>query len=158
VFARQRLVEDLSIAHQRACEQLDATQRKAEGQKARIRVLEGENSRMRTQLKLIVDKADTDDALIEELKSELLRVRETAKSRTDSLVKQRVARVSAKALVYDSIALTLSGRQPERAARLRPISTCQRMRIQTWKKNWLDYVTWSHNKRSRCALVHCSTK
>src|SRR3546814_318384 len=81
---RQRMIEQLSSEHQQLHNELEQSVRRYDAAKARVKVLETEQTRAKGQLKVLIQKADTDDSLIQALKDELATLREqfNAKSAT----------------------------------------------------------------------------
>lgn len=73
---RQRAVEQLTADHARISSELDQTREKCERYKVRTRSLETEISRQKENLKMMVDKGDSDDQLVEALKDENAKLRE----------------------------------------------------------------------------------
>jgi chromosome segregation ATPase len=72
---RRRATEQLTTRYQ----ELEATHAQTRGKldaaKARSAVLENENAKFKKQLKVLIDKADTDDRLVDELRKELQTLR-----------------------------------------------------------------------------------
>ena len=67
---RKMAVEELSEAHQNLTEQHSKLVEKYNGTKARVRTLESDAAK-KQQIRLILDKTETDDKLIEALKAEV---------------------------------------------------------------------------------------
>lgn len=78
----ERLVEE----NTKLSQQLAHAKNKGDAAKARVRVLENEQEKLRSQMKILVDKVDTDDQLIDALKMELAQLQQSASSRKEEKV------------------------------------------------------------------------
>lgn len=73
---RKLAVDELSEAHQKLSDQFASLDSKHQGAKARIRTMEAEAQQHRTQIKIVIDKTENDDKLIQVLKSEIQRLKD----------------------------------------------------------------------------------
>ena len=72
---RRMAIEELSDAHQSLTEKHEKLVEKYNGSKARVRTLESDAAKHKQQLKIILDKSENDDKLIEALKTEVQRLK-----------------------------------------------------------------------------------
>lgn len=72
---RTRAVEQLTVDYQRAQEEAAANRKRLNSTRARGKALENDNTKVKEQLKVLLDKADTDNALIDALRGELRQAR-----------------------------------------------------------------------------------
>lgn len=73
--ARKIAVEELSEAHAKLEERHKALADKHSGVRARVRTLEAEASQHKQQMRIVIDKSETDDQLVNALKSEITRLK-----------------------------------------------------------------------------------
>lgn len=73
--ARKIAVEELSEAHAKLEERHKALMDKHGGVKARVRTLEAEASQHKQQMRIVIDKSETDDQLVNALKNEITRLK-----------------------------------------------------------------------------------
>lgn len=73
--ARKIAVEELSEAHAKLEEKHRALMEKHGGVKARVRTLETEAAQHKQQMRIVIDKSETDDQLVNALKSEITRLK-----------------------------------------------------------------------------------
>ena len=98
---RKMAVEELSEAHQNLTEQHSKLVEKHNGTKARVRTLESDAAKHKQQIRLILDKTETDDKLIEALKAEVHRLKtidvRSSKGARGPDVEERVQRAAKEA-------------------------------------------------------------
>ena len=98
---RKMAVEELSEAHQNLTEQHSKLVEKYNGTKARVRTLESDAAKHKQQIRLILDKTETDDKLIEALKAEVHRLKtidvRSSKGASGPDVEERVQRAAKEA-------------------------------------------------------------
>lgn len=73
--ARKIAVEELSEAHAKLEEKHRALVEKHGGVKARVRTLETEAAQHKQQMRIVIDKSETDDQLVNALKNEITRLK-----------------------------------------------------------------------------------
>jgi hypothetical protein len=73
--ARRVAVEQLAEAHAQLEEKHRALSDKHNGTKARVRTLEAEAGQHKQQMRIVIDKSETDDQLVHALKSEIARLK-----------------------------------------------------------------------------------
>lgn len=75
---RKLAVDELSEAHQKLSDQFTGLESKHHGAKARIRTMEAEAQQHRQQIKIVIDKTENDDKLIQVLKDEIQRLKDAS--------------------------------------------------------------------------------
>ena len=73
--ARKLAVEELSEAHAKLEEKHKSLIEKHSGVKARVRTLEAEAAQHKQQMRIVIDKSETDDQLVHALKTEITRLK-----------------------------------------------------------------------------------
>jgi len=73
---RQSAIEALTEDHARSVEECHQLKQKTEAQKARIKILENESAKQKSQLKVLLEKAGSDDELVDALRCEVARLRQ----------------------------------------------------------------------------------
>ena len=68
---RQRAIEQLSADYSEVKEELELSKRKMEAARARTRVIENENVRSKESIKVMLEKGDNDNDLIDALRDEV---------------------------------------------------------------------------------------
>lgn len=98
---RNEAVEQLSEDLQRLEEEHNKMIEKHNGARARIKTLEADQGRHKTQMKLVIDKTDNDDKLITALKAEISRLKQDqvrrSHDRDSDAVEMRIQRASKEA-------------------------------------------------------------
>ena len=101
---------------------------KAQGQKARIRKLEEESQTHRQQLKIVLEKSETDDALIDGLRREIQRLKDNA--HTSARKETGVIEAKVNAAVRQSNTMASSAAEAE-VARLKRLVVQQSNQLST---------------------------
>lgn len=102
---RQAAIESVITDRERLLSENEAIAKKAAALKSRIRNLESEQGKHKEQMKVLLDKTDSDDQLVELLKAEIARLKEqlrqvsealkAKKAENDSFVTSRIQHVAA---------------------------------------------------------------
>eukprot|EP00753_Platysulcus_tardus_P008284 PLAT15872.2.p3 GENE.PLAT15872.2~~PLAT15872.2.p3 ORF type:complete len:374 (-),score=171.17 PLAT15872.2:151-1272(-) len=79
-------------------EEIAAAQQKLGAAKARVKVLEKDNRKMRGQMKVVLEKAATDDRLVDRLRSEMIADKRRAKAAAAAMERMRAEAPSGEAL------------------------------------------------------------
>jgi hypothetical protein len=90
--ARRNATEQLSNNYHALEQKQEKTKQKLDAAKARTAGLENDNSKMRKQIKVLLDKASTDDELVDELRKELQNMRGELNNVKQKLEKERTGR------------------------------------------------------------------
>jgi hypothetical protein len=126
---RKVAVDELSDAHTKLSEEYTALLAKHQGAKSRIRTLEADSVQHKQQLKTVISKTETDDALIQALKEEVTRLRNELQRRTlerrDDAVEVKIERASKAA------AAVATQHQDAELARLRRLTKQQADQLAT---------------------------
>lgn len=86
---RQQAIESLIADRERLMEENESMQKKATALKSRIKILENDSKTQKESMKVLIDKTDSDDQLVELLKAEIARLKENVKSLSMQLKQQK---------------------------------------------------------------------
>jgi len=127
---RRLAMEAVTEDRTRIYEEYQQLEIKMQGQKARVRTLEGEAQMHKQQIKIVLEKSETDDQLIQEMRKEIERLKEKqhAYDRREEAFEQKMAAAVKKA---QSQVVTATSAEQSEILRLRRLTKQQADQLST---------------------------